>query len=105
VEQVMAERDKKALKAQDGTGRLGSLAASLASLMDWQEMLMQSHNKKDAQLVMEASLACHEYLTKLFELEQDFMEQVMNLALLVQATGTIILGLSIHRPNPPGTSS
>jgi hypothetical protein len=51
VEQVMAERDQKALKAQDMTGRLNKLATSLASLMDWQEMLMQSHNEKDAQLM------------------------------------------------------
>jgi hypothetical protein len=46
-------------------------------MMDRQEMLMQSHNEKDAQL-MEASLARREYLTKLFEIEQDFMEQVMS---------------------------
>jgi chromosome segregation ATPase len=77
LEQVMAERDQQAVRARDVTGRLGSLATSLASMMDRQEMLMQSHNEKDAQL-MEASLACREYLTKLFEIEQDFMEQVMS---------------------------
>ena len=77
LEQVMAERDQQALKAQDTTERLGKLAASLTSMMDRQDMLMQSHNEKDAQL-MEASLARREYLTKLFELEQGLMEQVMS---------------------------
>jgi hypothetical protein len=77
LEQVTEERDQHKLKAHDMNERLGNLATLLASMMDRQEVLMQSDNEKNAQL-MEASLARREHLTKLFELEQDFMEQVMS---------------------------
>jgi chromosome segregation ATPase len=76
LEEVTEECDQQALKADDMNERLGNLAASLASMMDRQELLLQNDNEKNAQL-MEASIARREHLTKLFEMEQQFMETVM----------------------------
>jgi hypothetical protein len=77
LEQVMEERDQFAVKAHDRMERASKLATSMASMMDRQEILMQSDMEKNAQM-MEASLQRREYLTKLFQLEQDFTEQVMS---------------------------
>jgi len=57
--------------------RLYSLTASIESMMERQELIMQAVNEKNAQLT-EASQARRQNLKMLFDMEQEFMEAVMD---------------------------
>ena len=76
VAALEAENEKLVRDMDNRNERLFSLTASLESMMERQEALMQSVNEKNAQLT-EASQARRQNLKMLFDMEQEFMEAVM----------------------------